>query len=403
MSLLLRGGRILDGEAWVTADVLLTGDRVAGIGEPGTVDGAGAQILDVTDRLVLPGLIDMHTHTYWGANRLGVTPDKAAARSGVTTWVDAGTAGAGGLEGLVEHVVKRSRVRVLPFVNMSYIGIATAGMMTNEIGELFDARFADLRAVLRTAQELPGSVCGVKVRASANTIADNAGSVMPLAREAARTLGVPLMVHIGMAPPTIGEILPYLDGGDLITHCFHPHAGGTLLDPSGRIRPEVVDAVERGVLLDVGHGVASIGYDVVRACLEQGYAPHTLSSDLHAENIEWPVGSLLQVMTTFLALGLSLEEVIEKVTAAAAGALRRPDLGRLEVGGIGDVAVLDLVETDRILQDTLGQRLHVHRELRHVLTVVAGEVLEPYDDGRREGRTSPWQTRFGASEDNTTA
>lgn len=399
MSLLLSGGTVLVDGARVARDVLVDGSTIAAIAEPGRVDGGGARVVDVAGKLVLPGLVDMHTHTYWAGNRLGITPDKNAARSGVTTWVDAGTAGAGGLEGLVEHVVRRSRVRVLPFINLSYIGIATAGMMTNEVGELFDARFADLRAVLRTAQELPGMIHGVKVRASANTIAENSGSVLPLAREAARALGVPLMVHIGMAPPTIGEVLPHLDAGDLITHCFHPHAGGTLLDPSGRVRDAVAAAVERGVLLDVGHGVASIGYDVARACLAQGCLPHTISSDLHAENIDWPVGSLLQVMTTFLGLGLSLEQVIAGVTTAPAAALGRTDIGTLAVGGIADVAVLDLVEHARTLQDTLGQRLAVEKEFRHVLTVCGGEILEPYDDGRHEGRTSPWQVRFGASAD----
>ncbi|WP_157553118.1 amidohydrolase/deacetylase family metallohydrolase [Jiangella gansuensis] len=398
VDLAIVNGRVYTPEGFADASVGIRDGRIAYVGDPATAPPA-RDTVDADGALVVPGLIDLHTHVYLGSARLGVNPDKTAARSGVTTWVDAGTSGAGTFEGLLLHVRDRSRARVVPFLNMSYIGLAPAGMLTREVGELWDPAFADLRAVLRAAEEFPGEIKGIKVRASSNALGDNAPVVLPQAREAADELQVPLMIHIGMAPPTLPEVLPYLRAGDLLTHCFHPHAGGRIIGSDGRVRPEVRDAVARGVLLDVGHGVASMSHRVTQQALDEGLLPDSLSSDLHAENVGGPVKSMLTVMEMFLALGMPLEEVLDRSTRRPAAAISRPDLGRLEPGATGDVAVLALEPTDRWKQDSTGVRIQLTQRFVHRLTVVGGEILAPFDDGRNEFRSSPWLSKFGATED----
>ena len=396
LSTIVRNGRVLTPDGFQNVSVGARDGAVAYLGDVAGEPRAH-QVIDATGAYVLPGLVDLHTHVYLGSARLGVNPDKTAAISGVTTWVDAGTSGAGTFEGLLMHVRDRSRSRVIPFLNMSYVGLAPAGMLTREIGEFWNPAFADLRAVLRVEEEFPGQVRGIKVRASSNAMGDYAHTVLPQAREAADILDVPLMVHIGMSPPTLPEVLPYLGEGDIITHCFHPHAGGTILGSSGTVRPAVREAVARGVLLDVGHGVASMSHSVAIQALSEGILPHSLSSDIHAQNIGGPIKSMLTVLELFLSLGMSEEDVFLRSTARPADAVHRPDLGRLVLGAPADVAILRVVEGAAIKQDSTGHLLELTKEIRHQVTLVAGEVLEPFDDGRTEFRSSPWLAKFGAS------
>lgn len=398
VDLRIDNGRVFAPDGFADAAVGIRDGRIEFVGAQADAPRA-RETVDAEGALVVPGLVDLHTHVYLGSARLGINPDKTAARSGVTTWVDAGTSGAGTFEGLLMHVRDRSRVRVVPFLNMSFVGLAPAGMLTREIGELWDPAFADLRAVLRAAEEFPDEIKGIKVRASSNALGDNAAIVLPQAREAADELGVPLMIHIGMAPPTLVEILPYLRAGDVLTHCFHPHAGGRIIGADGRVRPEVKEAVARGVRLDVGHGVASMSHQVAIQALDEGVQPDSLSSDIHAENVGGPIKSMLTVMDMFLALGMPLDDVLDRSTRRPASVLSRADLGRLEPGAAGDVAVLAVEATDRWKQDSTGHRLQLTQHFVHRLTVVGGQVLAPFDDGREEFRSSPWLTKFGATGD----
>lgn len=367
------------------------------VAERGHLAGRAAhERVDATGRLVVPGLVDLHTHVAWASSRLGINPDKMAAVSGVTTWVDAGTTGAGTYEGLLAHVVARTTVEIVPFLNFSYIGLDTAGMLTREVGELWDASFGDLRAVLRADAEHPGTIRGLKVRASANAIGDNARIVLPQARAAADELGVPLMLHVGMAPPVIEEVVGFLGAGDILTHCFHPHAGGRITDPAGRVKGVVADAVARGVVLDVGHGNASMSHQVARQAVAQGFAPRTISSDMHSEKSA-TMHSLLTVAETFLALGLPLADVLTAMTAAPATVLGRSDIGTLDVGTRADVAVLSVADGDETKRDTLGDELVLGTRLLHHLTLKDGRRVEAPQDGRTEFFASPWATKFGAA------
>jgi len=393
--LVIAGGDVFTGGGFQRADV---GIRDGMITARGDLAGQPATArTDATGLLVVPGLIDLHTHVAWASSRLGINPDKMAAVSGVTTWVDAGTTGAGTYEGLLAHVAARSAVEVVPFLNFSYIGLDTAGMLTREVGELWYPPFGDLRAVLRADAEHPGTIKGLKVRASSNAIGDNAGIVLPQARSAADELDVPLMIHIGMAPPVIEEVLDHMRAGDILTHCFHPHAGGRITDRDGVVKPVVQEAVARGVVLDVGHGNASMSHRVAREALGQGFAPDTLSSDMHAEKSA-TMHSLLTVAETFIALGMTIADVLARMTAAPARVLGRTDIGSLEVGTRADVAILSTQEGQDLKRDALGDAVTLGTRLIHHLTLKDGRPVSAPQDGRQEFFDSPWASKFASTD-----
>lgn len=388
-SLLVRGGRVIDPASGLdaVADVLVRDGRIAAIAPGLSPEGyADHRVIEAAGALVVPGLVDLHTHAYWGGTLLGVNADKIGPRTGVTTWVDCGSSGAATLEGFLWHVVRPSRVRILPMVNLSYIGLAAAGHLSMDVGELHDWRFADLREIDRVGEAFGPEIYGVKLRASNNACGANGPVVLPLAREAADRLGVPLMIHVGTAPPTIDEVLPFLREGDILAHVYNASAGGSVLDASGRLRPAVREAMRRGVRMDVGHGGSSFSFRIAERAMDQGLLPDAISSDLHAHNIDGPAGSLPEVMAKFLALGLPLADVLRLATTSPATVIRRPDLGRLQVGGEADLAVFRLEERGVDLVDCEGAVRRGTSSLHNILTVCRGQVLESFEDGRNEGR-----------------
>lgn len=384
--LIIRGGRVLDPASGfdAMADVALKDGRVAAIGADLPTDGL--TVFEADGALVVPGLVDLHTHAYWGGALLGVNADKIGPRSGVTTWVDCGTSGAATFEGFYHHVIKPSRLRILPFVNLSYIGLTPAGNLSIDVGELHDWRFADLRELARLKGEYGAEIVGIKLRASNNACGQHGPMLLPLAREAADMFGVPLMVHVGAAPPTIDEVMPFLHRGDILTHIYNSSLGGCVLDTRGELRPSVRSAMERGVLMDVGHGGGSFSFRIAELAMAQGLLPHAISTDLHAHNIDGPVFDLPRVMAKFLALGMDLTEVLRLTTSSPADAVRRPELGRLQVGGVADVAVFRLHRESIALQDSEGSWRDGAQSLQNLLTVCNGAVLQSFADGRSEGR-----------------
>jgi dihydroorotase len=384
--LLIRNGRLLNPSSGrdEIVDVEISDGRITGLAP--RLNANGHRVIDATGTLVVPGLVDLHTHAYWGGTLLGVNADKVGPRSGVTTWVDCGSSGAATFEGFFHHVIKPSRLRIIPFINLSYIGLTQAGNLSIDVGELFDWRLADLRELRRVKAEFGSVIAGVKLRASNNACGANGPVVLPLAREAADIFKVPLMVHIGTAPPTIDEVLPYLKGGDILTHIYNPSVGGCVLDERMCLRPSVREAIARGVKMDVGHGGASFSFEVARAAIDQGLLPDAISTDIHAHNINGVVKDLPHVMAKFMSLGLSLEQVIKLTTCSPADILGRPDLGRIELGGEADLALFHARHDPVQLYDSLGVSREATTTLGCTLTLCKGQIVNTFDDGRAEGR-----------------
>ena len=357
--LTLAGGRVLDpgqgidGPADVVVDDGVIADPSAAAGAScgaGAGAGPGRTVVDVTGLIVTPGLIDLHTHLYHGVSHYGVDADTHCLRRGVTTAVDAGSAGAQTFPGLRRYVIERAETRILAFLN-----IAVEGMITSLVGELEDIRWASAAQAIASARANPDLIVGIKVRLGHQMVGNDPAPAMRLAREAADALDLPLMVHVIDMRPPISWLLPYLRRGDVVTHCYHGNEGG-ILDSAGNVLAGVWRARERGVLFDVGHGVGSFAYRVARSAIAQGFPPDTISSDLHAHNVGGPAFDQATTLSKLLHVGMSLAEVIRATTSTPALAVRRAGrLGTLAAGREADLTALELREGHWALPDAAGQ------------------------------------------------
>jgi dihydroorotase len=296
---------------------------------------------------------------------------------GVTTAVDAGSAGAATFGGFRRYIIEASDTRLLALLNISRIGMVSGAELDPPLGELEDLRHLSVPAAVRCVEANRDVILGIKLRLSANLAANgkNELQALKLAREAADATGLPVMIHTPNSSLGLPAILAEMRGGDILTHCFHAHASG-ILDAGGHVLAEVRSALDRGVLLDVGHGKGSFGYEIARAALAQGVLPHTISSDLHRYNLHGPVFDLATTVSKFLHLGVKLAEALRRVTSTPAAIIKMArELGTLAVGSIGDAVVLRLCEGHRPLADTTGRVEDVSRWVEPVYVVKAGRVV----------------------------
>jgi dihydroorotase len=360
--LLLAGGEVLDPGGGHTGrlDVAVRGGRVADVA-PDLPRGDAGEVVDATGRLVTPGLVDLHTHVYPGAGYWGVDPDPIAWYTGVTTWVDAGSAGAYTVDGLRALAGGRA-VRVAALLNIAGPGLAAR---TGECRELAhcDPELA-VDAILRH-REL---VRGVKVRVDAETVGGNGVEPLRRALAAAEATGLPVMVHVGAAPPPIEEILGLLRPGDVVTHCASAIAR--------TLSPAVGEAQRRGVLLDLGHGSGGLAFDVLEAQVAAGIRPDTVSTDLHARSLYGPAFDLPTTMAKLVAVGLPLAEVVAAATVRPARALGLA-AGTLAVGAPADVAVFAVEPGPFPVVDAHRQVREAPLRLVNEATYVAGRRLAP--------------------------
>ncbi len=385
--LTLRGGRVIDPAQAVDGrfDVTIEDGRVAAISTPGARQHVpGERIEDVDGLLVVPGLLDLHGHWYEGSP-YGVDT-RANLRGGVTTAVDAGTAGFSNFGDFRRLTIDASSARILAFVH-----VAAAGLATTIAGELEDVRYARPRETAAIASDHRDVVVGVKVRLGTGACGGNVDAALDAALEAARLAGTPLMAHIAEGAD-VRATLTRMRSGDILTHAFTASGPGILGD-DGRLLPEAHAARQRGIRFDVGHGCGSFSWGTAARALDEGFGPDAISTDLHRYSIERPVVDLPTTMSRYLALGLSMPEVIAATTVNPARILGRSDLGSLRPGNPGDATVLRLDDTPVELADSNGIRRSVPVRLVPVLTVVGGTVyrapdvevrLRPYLDADRE-------------------
>jgi dihydroorotase len=370
--LLLKGGEVVDpgGGRSGALDVAIARNRIAEVDRSIPAESA-ARTIDVSGSIVTPGLVDLHTHTLDKFSYWGIRADPVASRTGVTTWIDAGSPGAMTVAGFREHVVKSVTVRILTFLNISFLGLVSPNW------ELTNLDFCDVE-VLRHMTDLNRDlVIGVKARIDAMTVGPNGLEPLRRARQAAAECGLPLMVHIAYGPPEIDDVLELLQPGDILTHCF---TGFTMkiVDDEGRLRDSALRARERGVIMDIGHGTGSFSFSTAIAALDQGFLPDTISSDIHQLSIRGPMYDLPTCLSKFLALGLSLEQVVEAATIAPARTVGLDrEVGTLREGACADVAAFVLEEGSFPFYDIGMNLVEGRKRLRNTLTIVNGRVLEP--------------------------
>ncbi len=358
--LVLKGGRVVDPAQGIDAvlDVGFAEGKVAALG---TDLGEAAQMRDVGGRMVVPGLIDLHTHVYWGGTSLGVDPDDYARFSGCTTLIDAGSAGPGNIHGFRRHVIERADVRILPFLNIAFPGIFGLHWDLN-FGEASDLRLLNSRVALAVAKEHADLVVGIKVRVGGGTSGATGIVPMQMALEVADAMGLPLMGHLDAPPPPRHEVMKLLRKGDILTHCFRPWPNAPAASDGG-VELDVLEARARGVIFDIGHGRGSFGYQTAVQMMRNGFLPDVISSDVHLTSIGGPAFNMLVTMSKFLALGMPLAEVIRAGTSNAASAVRLTDRGSLRPGMLGDATVLELEKGRFSFHDVMGEALESDTQL----------------------------------------
>ena len=366
------GGTVIDPASGLhaRADVGITDGRIVAV-EP-VLAHDGRTVADAADLLVVPGLVDLHVHVYPGVADLSVEADPTCLGRGVTTVVDAGSAGANTFPGFRRWVVDASRGRVL-----AYLNISATGQIDPFFGELHDLRFVDPERAAAVARAHPDVIVGYKVRVSEMLAGPNGLAGLDRALEAGRATNLPVMVHIGGTPFDIEEVLGRLRPGDVVTHAYTGWQPGGIVTDAGRVVAAAREARERGVVFDVGHGAGSFTWATAEAALADGFRPDTISSDLHRFNVAGPVHDLATTLSKFLLLGVSLEDVVRMATAAPAAALDRAGaLGSLRVGGEADVTLLRLEEGRFELTDTAGTMREARRRLVPVGAFRGGRTVE---------------------------
>jgi len=374
--LILRGGRVVDPSQKLDAvtDVAFAGGKVAAVGGALKAD-AGTEVRDVSGTIVTPGLIDLHTHVYWGGTSLGIDAEEFCRNSGVTTAVDTGSAGPGNFAGFRKHVIERSQVRILAYLHVSHAGIFGFSNRVM-VGESEELRLMNPIDTVEVAEENRDLIVGIKVRVGRNSSGTSGIVPLDIALEVADRIGMPLMVHIDHPPPSYEDVLARLRPGDVLTHAFRPFPN-TPTSAQGTVKQVVLEARERGVLFDIGHGKGSFAFKTARAMLANGFYPDTISSDIHALCIDGPAFDQVTTLSKFLCMGMPLSDVVACSTVNAAMALRRPELGSLRAGSVGDATIISIKEGSFDYVDAVGEQMIGNRKIVSEGVVIGGRWWHP--------------------------
>jgi dihydroorotase len=376
--LVIKGGDVLD------PSQSLRGKRDIGIRygliealEADIPAGRAERVLDAGGKLVTPGLVDLHTHVYPYGSAIGIPADELVAYQCTTTCVSAGDAGANNFAAFRRHIAAQTRTRLYAFVH-----IANMGLTAFPVAELYNIDFAQVDACARAVAENADMAIGVKVRMSENVIAKHGTEPLKRAISACEKAGTgaKIMCHIGGVETgeLMSQILDLLRPGDILTHAYSgaPNLAGafTNIVQDGKLLPAALAAKRRGVIFDVGHGGGSFDYTVAEIAIPQGCTPDTISSDIHVfSGNTRGMPYLTWVMSKFLGLGFSLEQVVAMATVNPAKIINRtPKLGTLQIGAPGDVAIMEVVEGEVTFVDTRNNTRTGRSYLKPVQTVTAG-------------------------------
>ncbi len=393
-NLLLRRGRVIDlaQDLDAVADVAIEDGRIRAVG-PDLPPPPDARVIDVQGQIVSPGFLDIHVHAYGGL--AFADPDTIGVNLGSTVLIDAGGAGAWSWDEFAATLLGRTRTDLYLWLMLRAAGIYGTDPSERIGRTLIDIPINDMLDVI---DEYPGVIRGVKF----TMYATNGLGPAWIGKGVANVLGLPLYVHIGeiFDKPDLtytAEVLDLLEPRDLVTHCYHNNPG-RLLDDHGRLLPQAWAARERGVLFDTGHGAFNFSFDVAERALEQGFRPDVISSDLQQANVLGPVYSLMHCMSGLMAIGLSLHDVLRRVTIDAARAVGLDDRhGSLLPGRVADVTVCRLEAGEYEFEDSSGGRRPGRELLVPVLTLKGGEPIQP-DRGPAEDFTN-WSLEGAISYD----
>jgi dihydroorotase len=377
--LLIKSGEIHDPANGIhrRADIGVAEGKIAAIADDIPASTAN-DVIEARGLHVTPGLIDLHTHCAFATSPYTIEADPIAARSGVTTWVDAGSVPAEQVAAFRRFVVQPAQARIYAFLYMY-------GAVKNPDIDIVQYVRGCIESTGEAVVNNRDILLGVKFQAGINMNGKHSLELLKIARETCDRYKLPLMVHIGFTPPETDEVMPLMHSGDVVTHCFNGNSMG-ILDASGKIKSSVKDAHARGVLFDLGHGWTSFSFDVARKALDAGFAPDTISTDLHPLNVNGPVFDLPTTMSKMMYLGMNFDDVLLRTTANSARIINRvPMSGTLQEGAPADIALLAIEDGKFPLMESKhwngvdaprdGQVVTADRRISSRLTICRGKRL----------------------------
>ena len=383
--LLIQGGTVIDPARNIHSvlDVAVRNGKIAEIAS-NIAPEKSRKTISAAGKLVTPGLIDIHVHVYEGATEAGINADHYCIGHGVTTAVDAGSAGYPSIAGLRKYVINPSDTRLYALLD-----IGALGTLVGVKDAMENLEWVNPERATKAANDNKPVVIGIKARLSKDVAGTNDIEGLRRARRAAEDSRLPIMVHIGDTVSPLRAILELLRPGDIVTHCYTPRPHG-IVDENGKVLAEIRDARQRGILFDVGHGTFHFGFDLTEKCLEQGFLPDSISSDLAGRSVNGPTFDLLTTVSKFLLLGLPLDNALELVTSKPAHVFDFGlELGALKPGGPADISILALQDGKFEFVDSLGSKRTGRQELFAVASMRDGKLIELNQDthpGRPESR-----------------
>ena len=371
--LVIKNGTVIDPsqKTCEKKDIAVAGGKIAAV-ENYISDGNSHDVIEAEGLLVAPGLVDLHVHVWWGVAHLAIEADPACVYRGVTTAIDAGSSGSNPIAGFHRYVIDQAHTRVLAFLHISGMG-----QLDNNIGELEDIRWARVEQAIEAAELHSDVIVGIKVRLTENIVGSNDLIALKRALEAGQELNKPVMIHIGGSVNQVEEFLEQLRPGDIVTHSFtgRPHG---ILDNNNKVIDAAWDAMNRGVIFDVGHGAGSFSFPVAEACLEQGLGPGTVSSDVHRYNIRGPVFDLMTTLSKYIHLGYSIGDAIALGSSIPSSAVGLPDnIGTLKIGADADIAIIEHRKGPITFSDADGNERNGNQLLLPVETLRKGKRFNP--------------------------
>ncbi|WP_312423253.1 metallo-dependent hydrolase [Anaerospora hongkongensis] len=370
--LLIRGGTVIDPARsfFGETDILITNGRVADTGIGQTV--SAERTIDADGCLVLPGLIDYHTHVFQGGTEIGFYPDSALLPQGVTTAVDQGSAGITNFESFFKTIINTSQMRILAYLHVSPAGLATLTRCLEPV----DPKLFDGERIGSLLKQFRSHIVGLKIRQSKEIVGDLGVAPLAATIRMADKIGCSVVVHTTNPPGEVEDMLTLLRAKDVYTHVFQGK-GSSILTNSAKVRESVRQARERGIVFDTADGRGHYAFSVIKAALAQGFEPDVISTDLVRGSLfDRSVFGLPMIMSKYLTMGIPLYKVIESCTAAPARLLgMEGKLGTLQPGAYGDVSVFKLQDSNLLLEDSFGETIHCTQVFVPQMTVLGGKIV----------------------------
>ncbi|MDR1901481.1 MAG: amidohydrolase family protein [Treponema sp.] len=369
---LIKNGRVVDTALGINdvIDIAIKNDIIAEVGKNLPVNNA-VRVIDADGCYITPGLVDYHAHINYGSSDICFRAEIGCFPSGVTTCVDGGSAGVSSYENFYNTIVCSSQVNIKGYLNISSVG-ETAHSCPEEL----NPALFEIDKILRFCKKYEGNIVGIKIRLGAPMVRNFGIEPLKVAQKVAKDAGIPLTVHMIDCPVPVKDVLAVLSAGDIYCHVFHNTGKGTILDQNGKLLPELFEARKRGVLFDVSHGRGAGSFTVAKAALEQGFKPDLITSDLSRYSLyRSPAYTVNYIMSEFLHLGFTFEELIKMYTETSAKLIYGKCDGFIKPGYLADLAIFRLVDKPVTFVDYKGEKLNGNKIIKCEMTFKDGEPV----------------------------